>query len=81
MAKTRDGLKLTDILSAVKGIPGVIITSGKKHPYLLKYQDMIACPVAESTHAKRMLVPWLYQATGMNKQQIYLGLKKGTIYN
>lgn len=80
MAKTQDGIKLTNILAAVKDIPGIVVKTGTNHPYLLKYESMQPCPLAKSTHAKRMLVPWLYQVINQNKQAIYLGLKKGKIY-
>jgi hypothetical protein len=35
MVKTRDGLKLIDIVSAVEKIDGVRIRQGTKHPYIL----------------------------------------------
>ena len=82
MSKTRDGIKLTDILSAVEKIEGVTIRSGTKHPYMLNYGQLRPCPVAESTHARDMILPWLKQIDVLkqyNKQTIYQGLKQGDI--
>jgi len=82
MAKTRDGIRLTDILSAVEKIEGVSIRQGNKHPYMLNYGQMRPCPVAESTDAKYMIVPWLKQVDVLrqcDKQTIYQGLRQGEI--
>jgi hypothetical protein len=82
MAKTRDGIKLTDIMSAVKEIEGVRIRQGTKHPYVLLYEQLRPCPIAESTDVKRMVVPWLKQVDTLKlyaKQIIYTGIKQGDI--
>ncbi len=78
MAKTRDGIRLSDIISAVRGIEGVGIRQGTKHPYMLMYGQMRPCPVAESTDAKYMIVPWLRQILPYDNRTIYSGLRRGS---
>jgi len=81
--KTRDGIKISDILSAARNITGLSIREGTKHPYMLIYPGLRPCPVAESTHAKHMIVPWMRTAIGTaigyDSQTIYEGLKTGEI--
>ena len=82
MAKTRDGIKLENIISAVEKIEGVSVRQGTKHPYMLIYDQLRPCPVAESTNAKYMIVPWLKQVEPLRdytNQIIYQGLKQGEI--
>jgi hypothetical protein len=82
MAKTRDGIKITDILSAVRAVEGISIRQGTKHPYMLLYGQMRPCPIAESTDVKHMVLPWLKQIDALrsyDKQTIYQGLKQGEI--
>ena len=80
--KTRDGIKLTQILSALEEITELTIRQGTKHPYMLGYKQLRPCPLAESTDTKHMLIPWLKQVDELksyDKQTIYLGLKQGRI--
>jgi len=75
--KTLDGIKLNKILRVVEDLTGIEIRPGTNHPHILKYAGLQPCPVAESTHAERMLVPWLKKATGHEKTRIYQALRKG----
>lgn len=77
--KTRDGLKLRKVLSALEKLSGVQIRHGNNHPYIAIRQGYpVLCPVASSTDAKRMIVPWIKQAMGyQNSQEIYQALKNG----
>ncbi|MBD3259245.1 hypothetical protein GF371_01280 [Candidatus Woesearchaeota archaeon] len=75
--KTRDGIKLTKIVSAVSDIGGVIIRDGTNHQYVINYAGRRPCPLDTSTDAKRMIVPWLYAITGYDKNGIYQNLRKG----
>jgi hypothetical protein len=74
--KTRDGIRLADILrTAIEA--GARIREGNNHTYILNYGLQRPCPIATSTHAERMVAPWLAQATGRTKQESYEALKRG----
>ena len=75
--RTRDGLKLSKIIRAVQSIESLSIRDGTNHPYILNYENLIPCPVAESSNAKTMIVPWLKQATGFANGIIYQALQRG----
>jgi hypothetical protein len=74
--KTRDGLSLADILKAAMQA-GIGIREGGKHPYALEYPNMRPCPIATSTDAKRMVVPWIAEAIGRGRSEIYTALRQG----
>ena len=74
--RTQDGLSLAGILKAAAGA-GIGIRCGGKHPHALEYPGMRPCPIAASTHAKRMIVPWMAEATGISRYEIYQALRKG----
>ena len=76
--KTLDGLPLSKILSFVESI-GVDVRSGNNHPYVLNYNGMRPCPVASSTNAKRMIVPWIRAITGDKSSEVYKGLRNGKL--
>lgn len=74
--KTRDGIRLSDILrTAIEA--GARIREGNSHAYILNYEGLRPCPIATSTHAERMVAPWLAQATGRTKQESYEALRRG----
>jgi len=74
--KTRDGIRLTEIIRlAVQA--GIDIREGTKHAYMLLYQGLRPCPIATSTHAERMVAPWLAQATGRPKREVYEAMRRG----
>jgi len=81
--KTADGkFRLSDIVKLATRTPGVRVESGRRHPYLLKYERAnIAgvgnCALAGSTYVDRHIVPWFKQVTGYNKNRIYHALKAG----
>ncbi len=77
--KTRDGLKLKTVLSALEKLTGVTIRFGNSHPYIAIRQGYaIPCPIAASTDARRMVVPWIKQVSSYkNSNQIYQALKNG----
>ena len=75
--RTRDGLRLSRIVRAVTEIPRITVRTGSRHPYVLNYPNQIPCPVAESTDARRMIVPWLIRATGLDRQNVYQSLRRG----
>tara|TARA_Y100000310_G_scaffold191612_1_gene191561 strand:+ start:3618 stop:3875 length:258 start_codon:yes stop_codon:yes gene_type:complete len=77
MAKTRDGLRINKIMNLVDTIEGVSTRHGSNHSTILQYRGMRPCPVAKSTDARRMLVPWLRDVTGYNSVDIYQSLKSG----
>jgi hypothetical protein len=76
--KTRDGIKLLNILKAVREIEELVVRTGSNHPYILNYDGMRPCPVAPSTDARRMLVPWLREITHRDGREIYDALKGGS---
>ncbi|HVY01679.1 MAG TPA: hypothetical protein VHA12_02870 [Candidatus Nanoarchaeia archaeon] len=75
--KTRDGLRLRDILRASTEA-GAGYREGTNHPLLLTYQGMRPCPIATSTDARRMVTPWLAQATGRSAYETYESLRRGS---
>ena len=79
--KTRDGIKLTQIVRLLAELPGVEIRDGTKHKYVARTAGARPCPIATSTDAKRMLVPWVADVTGMTKAAIYSSFRDGTWYN
>ncbi|PIN93218.1 hypothetical protein COU54_04080 [Candidatus Pacearchaeota archaeon CG10_big_fil_rev_8_21_14_0_10_31_24] len=74
--KTRDGLDLNRILCVAQEM-GVEIRTGGKHPYNLNYKGMRPCPIATSTHAKKMVVPWMAEATGLERTNLYQAIRRG----
>jgi len=74
--RTQDGLSLRGILKVALDA-GIEIRKGGKHPYNLICPNMRPCPVAVSTHAKRMLVPWMAEATGIERGELYQALRQG----
>lgn len=75
--KTTDGIRLSTIVRMAEALPGVTVREGTKHPYVLQYAGLRPCPVAKSTDAKRMLVPWMRQITGQEGSDIYACLRSG----
>jgi len=77
--KTRDGIKLSHIERALLRIPGVEIESGSKHVAKAVYPGQRPCPIATSTDARRMIVPWVITITSQvyTAAQIYDALRAG----
>ena len=61
-----------------RGVEGVTIRDGKNHPYVLNRDGQRPCPVAGSTDARKMLVPWFRQATGYDTNKVYRAFQKGS---
>jgi hypothetical protein len=78
MTQTRDGIRLSNIINVARGLDGVTVRPGRRHESVLNYAGLRPCPVAESTNARRMLVPWFRQATGYNTNRIYQALRSGS---
>ena len=76
MAKTRDGVKLTHILNVANQV-GASIRNGTNHPYILSYTNLRACPVAESSDARKMIAPWIAKMTGKKAYEVYSALRRG----
>ena len=74
--KTRDGIRLTNIVRIAEQI-GARIRDGTNHPYILNYDGVRPCPIATSTHAGRMVAPWIANATGRSKQEAYTAMRQG----
>lgn len=74
--KTRDGISIDKVIRMVQNI-GVSIRNGTNHHYILNYENLRPCPVAQSTNAKTMLVPWLKQILEYGNKDIYQALKNG----
>lgn len=74
--KTKDGIKLEKIIRvAMKA--GAIKRNGANHRYILNYPELRPCPVAPSTNARTMIVPWIQEITNYNSKTIYTALRKG----
>ena len=78
--KTRDGIRISEIVKLLNQLPGVGIRQGNNHPFIAIRDGLRPCPIAASTDAKTMLVPWIAQATGYNRQSIYSSLRNGEWY-
>lgn len=77
--KTRDGIRISTILSALANLPGVTLRDGKNHPTIV-HKDGYSrlCPVATSTDARRMVMPWVRSVTTYhNSWEIYDALRRG----
>jgi len=81
--KTRDGIKLSSIIRALESIPEISLRPGANHKYVAIAEGYGVCPIAASTDARRMVVPWLSRVTGNdNRNSLYQSLRKGKIdYN
>ena len=75
--QTRDGVKLRNIEETVNQIGDITTRKATNHILVLNYPGQISCPIAKSTHARKMLVPWLKKVTGYNPQKIYQSLQQG----
>ena len=75
--KTRDGIKLSQVVKMLSKLPGVEIRDGTSHPFVAMAQGMRSCPLATSTDVKRMVVPWIEQITDMSRNDIYNSLRAG----
>lgn len=79
MAKTADGIKIRSLISMLDGFQGIIVREGTKHPFMLVYAGLRPCPIAESTHVKQMVVPWLRQALQyQDGKSLYERLRQGS---
>ena len=78
--KTSDGISISAIVKFLGQLPNIGIKQGSNHPYLATKDGMRPCPIATSTNAKTMLVPWVAQATGYDKKSVYSSLKSGEWY-
>lgn len=74
--KTRDGIRLSGIIRVAAEI-GAEIRAGSSHPFILNFQGLRPCPIATSTHAKRMVAPWIAEATGRSRYEAYEALRNG----
>jgi hypothetical protein len=79
---TEDGIPLKNLLKLIEEIEEVSVRTGSKHPHILNSNKMPPCPVSGSTNAKKMVVPWLREATGdnYNNNDIYQAIKTGNWY-
>ena len=68
--KTRDGISLSKILKVARDM-GATIRTGTKHPFVLNYEGMRACPVAASSNARRMIAPWISKITNYTPREAF----------
>ena len=66
--KTRDGIRLGNVVKLAGEFEMKVRPGKGGHKYILNAPGMRACPVADSTDAKRMIVPWMRQATGYDNR-------------
>jgi hypothetical protein len=78
-SKTRDGIRLKTVISALEQIAGVTIRPGNNHPFIAEMDGYAtSCPIASSTDARRMIVPWIKKHTSYkNARDIYNALRYG----
>ncbi|MAG78237.1 hypothetical protein CL616_02615 [archaeon] len=76
--KTADGLNLKRVIKSLDTIPGLYLREGTNHNLIAKMDGYRPCPIAKSTHVKRMVVPWIKEITGYNNaREIYRSLRSG----
>ncbi|MFA6023355.1 MAG: hypothetical protein WC781_04675 [Candidatus Pacearchaeota archaeon] len=75
MAKTIDGLRIPRLVNLLQDW-GISIRQGTNHPYIANYGTMRPCPIAESTDAERMVSPWVAQALGRRKFEVYQEMRQ-----
>ena len=77
--RTRDGIRIGRVVRALEGIDGVSIRPGTNHLLVAFAQGSTRpCPIATSTHARRMVVPWVKEVTPYSDvNQIYSSLRNG----
>ena len=78
--KTRDGIRLSTIVRLVSDLAAVSIREAANHPVVLMSAGLRPCPVAQSSHARRMIAPWVREATGYSARDIYSSFKAGHWY-
>lgn len=78
--KTIDGIRIPDIIKLLGELEAVSVRSGTNHPYIAESANIRPCPIATSTHAKQMLVPWIEKTTGYDRKKIYQSLQRGKWY-
>tara|TARA_Y100000310_G_scaffold339688_1_gene433165 strand:+ start:18366 stop:18620 length:255 start_codon:yes stop_codon:yes gene_type:complete len=76
--KTIDGIRISKIVRMLLDLEGVQIRKGTNHPFVAKRKGLRSCPIASSTHAKKMLVPWIVDATGYESNLVYSSLRAGS---
>ena len=81
MAKkeTRDGIRIKNVIKTIRGIDDVVIRHGTNHNNIAVREGYArCCPIATSTHARKMIVPWVKEVTGYdNAKHIYNALRAG----
>ncbi len=71
-------IPLDRIAKAAKKLEGMTVRPGTKHPYIMVHPSMEkSCPVAKTSDAKKMIVPWIMEATGYDHRTVYQGIRKG----
>lgn len=77
--KTRDGLRIADLVRALENLTGVTIREARNHPLVARMEGYTRpCPIASSTDARRMVVPWVREVTTyQNAKGIYQALRTG----
>jgi hypothetical protein len=78
--KTRDGIKISKLLKFLGNIDSVEIRPGNNHPFVARSsENTLSCPIASSTDARRMVVPWIAETIGYhNSNAIYNALRSGS---
>tara|TARA_Y100000310_G_C20643206_1_gene795111 strand:- start:1231 stop:1488 length:258 start_codon:yes stop_codon:yes gene_type:complete len=81
--RTRDGIRLNNIIRCLRGFEGINIRPGRNHNYIANMQGFARpCPIASSTNARTMIVPWLRQVANVcDSSTIYSCLRNGRTYN
>ena len=74
--RTRDGISIKNILKSAR-LAGAEIREGKNHPYMITLRNSRPCPLATSTDARRMVVPYIAQTTGRSTSEVYRCLREG----
>ena len=74
--KTADGLGFKEIGDLALALGGTV-RQGTKHNYIIQLPTQRAVPLAESTHAQQMLMPYFRQATDYSNREILDAMRRG----
>lgn len=75
--KTKDGIKINRIIKVAKKLEGITIRKGTNHYHILNYPNLRPCPVADSTDARKNIVPWIQEITNYSSSKIYTAFRRG----
>ncbi|VVB78007.1 Uncharacterised protein [uncultured archaeon] len=77
--RTADGLRLKNVAKALEKLSFVTVRRESNNPYIaFRAAYPVPCPITVDTDARKVIVPWVRNATGYkNTERLYKALKCG----